>query len=304
MGTLTTFDRSDREGWLLARMDGIGASEVPALFNCHPYLSPFALWAAKRGATPRSGESTIPQRVGQALEPLLCDLVHEKAGYDVDYPATIDMWRDDVEPRLFATTDAYVEDAGGARGALELKTRRWSKGQDWEEDPPLDVIMQVQAQLACTGFGYAVVAGLIHGSDLRWYVIERDSQLIRSIRESVADMWRRVESGEAPVADGHEATTEALRAMWLKESAELTVDLDDTFVTLDGRREELKDQRKVIDAELAEIDNRIKAAIGAAETGALPNGVSYRWRVEPRKEHVVAAANPRILRRRAAKEGK
>jgi hypothetical protein len=58
-----------------------------------------------------------------------------------------------------------------------------------------------------------------------------------------------------------------------------------------------KEDIKEAEARKLAAENLIKAAIGEASFGDLPDGARYSWKQQSRKECVVAASTFRVLRR-------
>jgi len=79
--------------------------------------------------------------------------------------------------------------------------------------------------------------------------------------------------------------------------------LDFEFLELKERRRELADRIKAAEAEKKGIENQIKAALGDAVFGYLPDGGGFSWKLQHRNSYTVEAADYRVLREIKAKKG-
>ncbi len=66
--------------------------------------------------------------------------------------------------------------------------------------------------------------------------------------------------------------------------------------------EAAKEQIKSAEAMKTAAENRIKAALGDATFGLLPNGGLWSWKTQTRKEYVSPETTFRVLRRVTAKK--
>lgn len=303
-----------REAWLSARDVSIGASESAALFGLAPdgRESEYSLWAKKAGLIEPDKIDAEWIHWGQALEPLIADRYAERTGNILWTPPT--PWCVAVHhrlPFLTATIDRWIVEAPGRtdRGDLEIKNVG-AFNADWRDggntEVPLYVQAQVQHQLAVTGFGWAVVAALIGGNKLETFEIERNDEFISELEAKAEEFWGKVQRKEAPPVDGAAATTRALKRLHPDDSG-ATVDLDGEIAKWVAKRASAKDVEKAAKAEIDEAENHIKAAIGAATFGRLPDGITISLKTQERAGYVVDACKFRTLRiaePKAAKKGK
>jgi putative phage-type endonuclease len=274
MSDVNLINYESREDWLAARNLGIGASESAALFGLSPWLSPFALWADKTGMAPRENSTAEHLRWGLLLEKPIAE------AYAMDSKRTVweppSPWCVAVDRELEclrATPDRWIVEADGkdGRGVLEIKNVDGSKSSLWDEMPPLHVQIQVQHQLAVTGFRWGTIAALIGGNRLRTWDIDRNDDMIAELRIRVAEFWRMVQSKTAPEADGSEATAKALKALYPLDNGEAVV-LPPESIEWYAAFEKAKADEKLAKEEKIAAENRIKTAIGPATFGVLPSG--------------------------------
>lgn len=173
-------------------------------------------------------------------------------------------------PKARATLDA-VALVAGERVAVEAKSSGdWS----WEE-VPLPYEAQVQWQLGCAGLKRAHLVVFFRNTcqtklfsiDFNPVVFQQMLTIVRQFDEN------HVLTGIPPAVDGHSATTEALKRIRGDGSsvdvAAIKADLDALAMA--------KEAKKAIEAQEEEIENRIKAALGSAETGTIEGQVVVTW---------------------------
>jgi putative phage-type endonuclease len=293
----TIGDSRDRERWLELRRSGIGSSDAPAVLGVSPWGSPLSVYADKIGASV-DREASEAMRWGNLLEPLIAEEFAKETGRRVALAGSL--LRSAARSWQLSTLDAEQVAIGhDGPGVLEIKATGFRAG-DWHEGIPEHVMAQCQHQLATTGWKWGSVAVLLFGCRLLWADFERDDALIERMNAAEAEFWRRVEERQPPAPDGSEASREALRLLYPRDTGE-TVRLPGDLIAVDAEREALKAELKSSEHRLGELDAEIKAALGDATTGVLANGVSFTFRAQERKAHTVKASTFRVLRRSEAK---
>lgn len=159
----------------------ITASEVPALFGLDPRVSPFELYHRKKGnleAEDISDKEFI--RWGNRLEePIAREIAVEKGWrirkvkrHMVLHPDVFvalvneeGRSRPSIEKSLLgASLDFEIEKGGKActaqRAPFEIKAVGRFQTLKWHDGPPLPVLLQLQAQIACAGASWGAVGGL------------------------------------------------------------------------------------------------------------------------------------------------
>lgn len=157
----------------------ITASEVPALFGLDPRVSPFELYHRKKGnleAEDISDKEFI--RWGNRLEePIAREIAAEK-GWKIRkvkrHLALSKEWvgggapiRFQSEHPLGASLDFEIFKQGSwtkgelrAYAPFEIKAVGRFQALKWHDGPPLPVLLQLQAQIACAGASWGAVGGL------------------------------------------------------------------------------------------------------------------------------------------------
>lgn len=261
--------------WHAIRAKHVGGSEIAALFGVEqPYqLSHFALWQVKAGkifAPEVSGKRIL---WGNRLETVIAECAADQEEW------TISKGRYHTDERtegLGASIDFEIAAPGprdgdvAGPGVLEVKNVDWMVHRSkWTGgEPPLHILLQLQHQLAATGYQWGAVAALVGGNELVVYRYTARPRLIADIRRKVAAFWQSIKDGKEPDLDGTQSTAEALRALY-PELVDEAVDLseDNEFPTLVARLVETSQRRREIAEEEQELKNRIAAKLGDCRRG-------------------------------------
>ena len=118
----------NRDGWLKARMSGIGGSEIAAVLNMSNYGDQFSLWERKTGRKTDEIPDNDKMKWGRRLEPIVAD------GFAEDYGKKLRkcglMCRKD-KPWMLCSVDRLVV---GAEEGVEIKTATSYQRDEWPED--------------------------------------------------------------------------------------------------------------------------------------------------------------------------
>ena len=135
---------ADRDAWLALRRDFLGASEIGALFDVHPYLTRYALWAEKSGLIAPTGRETSPMRRGRYIEqiaPLM--LAEERPTWTVE-PNIIGVggfYIADRANRIGCTPDLICVDPERGSGVVQVKSASsHSFRRQWLDDDGAPVL--------------------------------------------------------------------------------------------------------------------------------------------------------------------
>ena len=205
------------ESWHKRRSSNVGSSEIAALFGVQaPYqLSHYALWHVKAGTVPPPEVEGERLMWGTLLEEAIAAGVRETKGWKVQ-PGQF--YTDATTSGMSCTLDFEITEAEGfdGPGILETKNvdsihhkRTWTDGE-----PPPHILLQLQHQLACTGWKWGAIAGLVGGNRLEVYAYEARPKLIADIRRRVAEFWRSIAENKPPPVDGSEGASNVLAAMF------------------------------------------------------------------------------------------
>lgn len=290
----------DRQAWRAARSTGIGASEAAAILGVSPWHSPLSLFYEKRGEGPVSQGQEFARRLGLELEDPLARLYTGETGKRFVRPAPGTFWLDQhpTKPHMLASVDGDAQsgDVDELDATGEIKTAAISKAALWRDEPPIDYIVQVQHQLACTGKDMAVLVGLIGGVSLRYAYIKRDPEFIAMLEAAIDEFWRRVQLNDPPPADGSEATSDLIKKLYPTANPS-SVELPPDAIEWDIARVKYGDEIKRMEALKTEAENKLRLAIGRHAQGVIRNGIVYTLKEQGRAAHTVAASTFRVLRR-------
>ena len=279
-----------REEWLADRHNRIGASESAGVLGYgYAGQSTTSIYADKVQPTlDEVIDATVAERfeIGLEQEPIIGRLFTKRSGLEVHHndPERPTVCISDTRPYIAATLDGWVFD-GQARVPWEAKNVGEYIASDWDNDSvPLRVQIQTQDQMYVTETAWAWVAALLGGNRFVWQRVERNQRFIEAMLLPVLDdFWAHVQRREPPPVDGTEATSAALKRLYDKDSGE-TVDLPDVALEWDEDLQGAKAAIKAAKAMKKEAENHIKAAIGSATFGVLPNGSRYSWKASKRND--------------------
>lgn len=238
----------DNPTWHELRRQGVSASEIAAVMGLSKWASPFSLYWQKingwdtegnedmstgtfleptiadwfaatypeRGITCRAGLYAHPDRPWQLATPdrllyLRCSTCGGRGGFGMDVCSdcmTAGYCGDDLTALLECKWVAHSWDGWGEPGTDEV---------------PVYYRAQALWQLDTLGVDEVHVAALGPGG-FRAYLVRRDEDDLALMRAAGAEFMRRLEAGEPPELDGHDATIGALKR--------LHPDLGDGEVTL------------------------------------------------------------------------
>lgn len=264
-----------REEWLMRRRKTIGGSDAAGIVGLSRWASPFSVWADKTGRAAEK-EDTEAMRQGRDLEDYVARRWMEETGKRVyRLPA---MLYHPKYPFAHADVDRMVI---GENAGLECKT---TFSLDLKQFNGIEFPVQYYAQcvhyLAVTGADRWYLAVLAYGRGFFTFTLERDQAEIDALMAAEADFWKLVEQDTPPDADGSEATSAALLEVY-PISEQTTADLfgRDTVLREYMR---LKEDKKVLDTRIGEIENTIKADMGEAESG-LCGSFHISWKSQNRQ---------------------
>lgn len=264
---------SSRDEWLALRGNYVGASEVAALFGVQPAyaLDHFALHHVKAGNAPAPPVDGPRVAWGRRLETLIAEAVAEDYGYTI-FKGRFAI-ADDC-PRMSASLDfEIVEDIDGefdGPGVLETKAVDWMvHHHSWTNDePPIHILLQLQHQLASSGYHWGIVAGLVGGNDLKIYRYAARPKLAEDIKARVVKFWEDIAAGRAPDTSGSDSSGEVLRSLY-PTLIDDSIDMSDSNEWSEAVAQFIDTQvaRKAANEAYDDAKNRIVALLGSHKRG-------------------------------------
>lgn len=304
---------TDKEAWLSAKNEWIGASEVASLYadeHGEPigFNSPLDLLRVKAGIIPRTSRPDLD--IYADMEESL--MVRWRKG-PRGSPRALrnglqEVYRMPMHPRLRATPDAMVmaEDGVKVERVVQFKVTADAK-EKWDaEGVPLHYLVQLQAEMFCTGATEADTHVLFrcqrpHMVDAVWTVpAEVDFQ--RDMLERVALFWQMVDEWRAgnrsrlPIMSADDSA--ALAALVAMRDGDEVVRLDEQGEALVAAWERAHDDSKAYAGVGEKLDhlerllrNKITAAMGRACIAVLPDGRRLRVRSRHRDTYQVPSSD-------------
>lgn len=265
----------DSPEWHALRGRHVGGSEIAALFDLPTgdrpayMLTRYSLWHIKAGNAPPPHVSNPRTKWGLRIEQAIAEAVAEDQGWKIHKGGYVS---DPTTHGLGCTLDfiiSPIEDEDGP-GALETKNVDWMvHRRSWVDgEPPLHILLQLQHQLAATGYSWGCVAGLIGGNDLRLYRYKARPRLIADIRRRVTEFWRSIDEGREPEVDGSDSASAVLRALYATV-ADDAVDFSENNEWPEAVSEFIAagERRKAANIEYDEAKNRVVALLEGHKRG-------------------------------------
>lgn len=198
-----TFESGSPE-WHAARA-GIGGSDIGVIFGKSQYKSPYTLWAEKSNLIDNT-DSTIPMRLGTALEPAIRDFfkAENKDWLTVHETGT---WQSVADDWTKANPDGIIEWADGSLGVLEIK-----HSATYVSEIPESWRLQVLWYLEVLGLKRGVVCAVIGGRYTEFEVVW-DESLAGHMKTGVRAFYDLVLTGVEPEFDGANSTYETIREL-------------------------------------------------------------------------------------------
>lgn len=288
-----------RAKWLAERRTGIGGSDAAALMGVSRWKTPLALWAEKTGLADLSTEETEYQRWGRIMERPIADEYAALTGRKVIDLGQYTISRHPTIPIMICTHDFLVDDEQKGRGPLSIKTAAAWKAGEWEDaEAPLEYEIQLQDEIAVAGAEWGSFAVLVWGKGVQWFDRDRNQRFIAALETKCVAFWESVQSGSPPEPSGADADVEALRKLYPKEIESKVVALPADAAEWDREIEEAAAAAKELKAKDTEMRNRIRAAMGDAEIGLLPDGSQWTWKTQERAGYTVEPSTSRVLKKR------
>ena len=248
------------------RRTAIGASEVSSLLGINPHGSEWELWATKLGKLePWDGNEAT--KVGNDYERALLDIAERELGtltrqYRAKH-ATLPM---------AATLDGYTLD----NRPVEAKTTglvgpvfgRW--GEAGSDEIPDYYLVQVHAQLMCTGADLAYLYALIAGRGTVRFEIEKSDSVAEMLGNEIANWWDwHIVRGIEP-QQSEPPRLEVVKR--LRKVPNKVVALPPEIGTVLAEFELCKERQKHLTKSKEDCESAILMALGDAECGVLPDG--------------------------------
>lgn len=228
--TMTTIPKAtDRAEWLRDRHGYFNASQVGALYDCHPHVSIADVVAEKLAPEPLMGSETEAMERGTRLEPVLLEWFGDRLGVKVLTPDVLY-----ANGRLLATLDG--EPVGSDDEWVEVKTT----AERWDTPPP-HVYWQVVAQAAASGKHRCHVVWFDADLRLKTAVLTPPAEHVDDVLTRAEQFMAYIDLGLTP--EGVVLSYEHVKAMHPAPELGRWVDLDDDDLAAVVRYEQCRQAR-------------------------------------------------------------
>lgn len=289
----------DRLAWLTARRHGLGGSDAVVVSGHEGYTSNYSLWSDKCGLVPLDADD-VPEymEAGNFMEPGIIKWWERRTGFTAT-PTPLTIFRNSKFPWMFASTDALVGDDAG----LDAKNTDRSKAQDWDEGVPLKHQVQAQHYLAITERERWHFAAAIGGNKLVTATVNRNERFIEQLVAAELAWWERhIVGREPPEPDDSDSTERTVKAMFPRAVPGKVAPLSAEALEIRDCLLAAETEHGILEKEIKGFKSKLRAMIGDADEGALPDGSRYTLKEQSRAECVVKASTFRVLRYHERKE--
>ncbi len=287
-----------RKEWLAGRRSRLGSSDIAAIFGYgYANQSPYTVWASKVHDIEQEVDAATQQRfdLGNVTEKLTIELFKmARPDVNVKFDKQPRIRYQKCWPWLGVTIDAY---AVKPSRVIEAKFVGFGAQGDWLNDAiPMKHHIQIQSQLAATGWESGFLVGWDGNRPPMIREIPRNEPFIKSMIARLDRWWStHVVGNEPPPVDGLKATSGTLQLLHPLDNGE-AVYLSPRLQELAIERAEAKEKIKDLELIARSAENHIKAELGEATYGELPNGSAVSWKHTSRESYVVKASEFRTLR--------
>ncbi len=240
----------NKRAFEIERHDGLGASDVAAIYGLSPYKTPEELYNEKILPEPPESPTGFAMARGNSLEPILrkrfaawWNLEH---GTDETFDA--EMFR--LEPPhafMRASLDGISKDKKVLVEFKYISAKNIASGM-----VPEHYRIQVQHQLLCSSAerGFICMANQLDGSDMRIVEIPKDNEFLQSHLITCEQFWLNVLARKAPPSTVE--TIDDERALRLAED----------YAALTKLHKEMGEQIEVCREELIKYSSKDESRIG------------------------------------------
>lgn len=273
---------TSRDQWLERRRSGIGASDIAGVLGLSPYTTPLQVWASKLVDLPDDPSEAMEW--GRRLEPVILDAWQLESRRRVVHRGAL--LRSRKRPWMMATLDGVTRtnmanfdesDMGAVKQVPAVVQAKAVSDWTWNDIVPQHYQLQVQWEMAVTGFELAFVVVLHSGRRLAAYEVFADPVVQAELIEEGEQFWSAVESGEPPAVDADDLSfLNDLFPTSHEQAVEIPVDA----------MEELYESRRAFVAasdRKAEAEAAVKAMLGEYDTAVVDQTVIATWKTNDRR---------------------
>lgn len=274
-----------RLGWLRARQSGLGGSDAPILMRVAPWRNATRLRVYMEKTAPITAADADIERLpswqewGLRHEPSIALAVQEKLDRVVHQVAKTPyhLARNPKMPAwTFASLDRLVE-AKGRKGPGPLNLKTSTLPAEWENGIPIWYQVQLQHEMAVADASWGMVAVLVNGHEFLWGDVERNDRFIDTMLETESTFWHQHVLPRVPPEPGA-GDSKLLNGLWAEEQRSIV--LPPEAADWMDRRTTLAAEIKQREAQIEEVELKLKTALGPAVRGLLPDGRNCTWKTD------------------------
>lgn len=283
-----------------ARRMRIGASDAAAILGLNRYESPYDIWLDKTGRL-EDKPDTSEQRLGHYLEPAILEAAGETLGTivkNVEVPAPTSLGFP-----LTATLDGQL----AVREPVEAKTAGLENDffdlSDWgpagSDEVPQEYLVQVTAQVLCTGTEVAHLWALLRGRGIVPYVIKVPQEIRDQVADRLGAFWDNHVLTDTPPSMDRPPRLEIVKQLKIEPGKEIAG--TKVLEALWDRLQTWKDSEKISKDAKEKTQAEILARLDDAESAVMPSGWRLVNQSQTRKAYTreVPESTYRVLRRKA-----
>jgi len=278
-GTRTGIFDQDREKWLLARAQGIGASEAAALLGRSKFSSALEVYASKVQPPPVVESELMDW--GHILEAPIIGEYAKRQG--IEHQMEGEMIFSARFPHAFCTIDASTIGENGPE-AIECKTTSmghlFPQHQGDEKELPIHIQIQLQQQLLCTGWKKNTCVWLPMPERIMGFrSVSAHEEFQTLLGESIEAFWAdHVVKGLPPAPDGSSSASKAISHLYPNPESDERLELSEENLARKLELDSLKQDEKKLKGQIAKIDQELKLLMKHHEVGIFPDGSQLTYR--------------------------
>jgi putative phage-type endonuclease len=259
----------------------IGGSDAAAICGLSKWKTAYEVWLDKIGQGFQK-EETLPMKVGTMMESIVADLWASQYNKKIKKSNKTLFSKD--YPFIGGNIDRLIV---GEKSFLEVKTAGERFSKDWDDNKiPLQYLIQCLHYLYVTQYEYCYLGVLIGNSELKSYQIYyKDYQKqIEQIIQKEVEFWNKYVIPKVPppvIAED----SEILQQQFINEikgpTQELDLSNDDEVQLLLENLEAYKQDKKKLEEQISEIENKIKIKLGEYQVAKTSRYI-IEWKVQER----------------------
>ena len=268
---------ANREAWLEARKQGIGASDVGTILGVNPYETPLQLWRKKMGIDAPTAENNA-MLMGHLLEDAVAQRWALETGKSIIANSKDDFMFVDADKsylRVSPDRTYWLDNTSkndDNKGILECKTTQ----RDIDADTiPQSWFCQVQMNLGVANYQHGSLAWLKMGRDFGYRDIEFDPEFFAWMVEEVDKFW--VDNIMGKKAPDPINVTDIL-VTYPSHVSDKSKEADEYLVSLCGQLKEIKSQIKDLEQSQKDLEDAIKFNMEDAEKLMYKGSVLATWK--------------------------